>query len=53
MATAMSASRWSRTSTASARRVRNIRAVLADPGRAIDLYLRGVGDNVTPVKARA
>jgi alanine-synthesizing transaminase len=33
--------------------VRNIRQVMADPGRAIDLYLRGVGDNITPLKARA
>ena len=33
--------------------VRNIRQVLADPGKAIDLYLRGVGDNITPIKARA
>ena len=33
--------------------VRNIRQVLADPGKAIDLYLRGVGDNITPLKARA
>ncbi len=33
--------------------VRNIRQVLADPGRSIDLYLRGVGDNITPIKARA
>ena len=33
--------------------VRNIRQVMADPGRAIDLYLRGVGDNITPIKARA
>jgi alanine-synthesizing transaminase len=33
--------------------IRNIRQVLADPGRAIDLYLRGVGDNITPLKARA
>ncbi|HEX9524322.1 MAG TPA: aminotransferase class I/II-fold pyridoxal phosphate-dependent enzyme, partial [Reyranella sp.] len=33
--------------------IRNIRQVMADPGRAIDLYLRGVGDNVTPIKARA
>ena len=32
--------------------IRNIRQVMADPGRAIDLYLRGVGDNVTPLKAR-
>ncbi|MDB5487179.1 MAG: hypothetical protein JWQ58_894, partial [Reyranella sp.] len=22
-------------------------------GRSIDLYLRGVGDNITPIKARA
>ena len=27
--------------------------VLADPSRSIDLYLRGVGDNITPLKARA
>ena len=33
--------------------IRNIRQVMADPGRAIDLYLRGVGDNITPIKARA
>ena len=33
--------------------VRNIRQVMADPARAIDLYLRGVGDNVTLIKARA
>ena len=33
--------------------VRNIKAVLADPSRSIDLYLRGVGDNITPLKARA
>src|SRR5262252_5549114 len=33
--------------------VRNIRQVMSDPGRAIDLYLRGVGDNITPLKARA
>jgi alanine-synthesizing transaminase len=33
--------------------IRNIRQVTADPGRAIDLYLRGVGDNITPIKARA
>ena len=33
--------------------VRNIRQVLADPSRSIDLYLRGVGDNITPLKARA
>ena len=33
--------------------VRNVRKVLADPERAVDLYLRGVGDNVTPIKARA
>src|SRR6186713_2798792 len=33
--------------------IRNIRQVMADPGRAIDLYLRGVGDNITPLKARA
>jgi len=26
---------------------------MADPGRALDLYLRGVGDNITPIKARA
>ncbi len=33
--------------------VRNIRQVMADPARSIDLYLRGVGDNITPIKARA
>ena len=33
--------------------VRNIKTVLADPGKSIDLYLRGVGDNITPLKARA
>src|SRR6516225_7041696 len=33
--------------------VRNIRQVLADPSRSIDLYLRGVGDTITPLKARA
>jgi alanine-synthesizing transaminase len=33
--------------------IRNIRQVMADPERAIDLYLRGVGDNITPLKARA
>ena len=33
--------------------VRNIKVVLADPGKSIDLYLRGVGDNITPLKARA
>jgi alanine-synthesizing transaminase len=33
--------------------IRNIRQVMADPGRAIDLYLRGIGDNITPIKARA
>ena len=33
--------------------VRNIKAVLADPGKSIDLYLRGVWDNITPLKARA
>ena len=33
--------------------IRNIRQVLGDPARSIDLYLRGVGDNVTPLKARA
>jgi len=33
--------------------IRNIRQVMADPSRAIDLYLRGVGDNITPLKARA
>ena len=33
--------------------VRNIRQVMGDPARAIDLYLRGVGDNITPLKARA
>jgi alanine-synthesizing transaminase len=27
--------------------------VLADPSRSIDLYLRGVGDNITLLKARA
>jgi alanine-synthesizing transaminase len=26
---------------------------MADPSRSIDLYLRGVGDNITPLKARA
>ncbi len=49
----MSASRWSRTSTASARPSATSRTVLADPSRSIDLYLRGVGDNITPLKARA
>ncbi len=33
--------------------IRNIKVVLADPERSIDLYLRGLGDNVTPLKARA
>jgi alanine-synthesizing transaminase len=33
--------------------VRSIRQVIADPARSIDLYLRGVGDNITPIKARA
>ena len=33
--------------------IRNIRQVMADPSRSIDLYLRGVGDNITPLKARA
>jgi alanine-synthesizing transaminase len=33
--------------------IRNIRAVLADPDGAIDLYRRGLGDNVTRLKARA
>ena len=33
--------------------IRNIRQVLADPARSIDLYLRGVGDNIAPLKARA
>src|SRR6187397_2750155 len=33
--------------------IRSIRQVMADPSRAIDLYLRGVGDNITPLKARA
>jgi len=33
--------------------IRNIRQVLADPSRSIDLYRRGVGDNITPLKARA
>jgi alanine-synthesizing transaminase len=33
--------------------IRNIRQVLADPSRSIDLYLRGVGDNITLLKARA
>jgi alanine-synthesizing transaminase len=33
--------------------IRNIKNVLADPSRSIDLYLRGVGDNITPLKARA
>jgi alanine-synthesizing transaminase len=33
--------------------IRNIRQVMADPECAIDLYLRGVGDNITPLKARA
>jgi alanine-synthesizing transaminase len=33
--------------------IRNIRQVMADPGRAIELNLRGVGDNIMPLKARA
>src|SRR5947208_9986203 len=33
--------------------IRSIRQVLGDPSRSIDLYLRGVGDNITPLKARA
>jgi len=33
--------------------IRNIRQVLADPSRSIDLYLRGIGDNIAPLKARA
>jgi alanine-synthesizing transaminase len=33
--------------------IRNIRAVLADPDKAIDLYQRGLGDNITRLKARA
>lgn len=33
--------------------IRNIRTVLADPDKAIDLYQRGLGDNVTRLKARA
>src|SRR5215204_328847 len=33
--------------------IRSIRSVLGDPSRSIDLYLRGVGDNITPLKARA
>jgi alanine-synthesizing transaminase len=33
--------------------IRNIRQVLSDPSRSIDLYLRGVGDNITLLKARA
>jgi alanine-synthesizing transaminase len=33
--------------------IRNIRQVMIDPSRSIDLYLRGVGDNITPLKARA
>jgi len=33
--------------------IRSIRQVLADPERSIDLYLRGVGDNIAPIKARA
>jgi alanine-synthesizing transaminase len=33
--------------------IRNIKMVLADPSKSIDLYLRGVGDNITPLKARA
>src|SRR6478752_5332829 len=33
--------------------IRNIRQVMVDPSRSIDLYLRGVGDNITPLKARA
>jgi len=33
--------------------IRNIRTVLADPDKAIDLYQRGLGDNITRLKARA
>jgi alanine-synthesizing transaminase len=33
--------------------IRNIKAVLADPDKAIELYRRGVGDNITPLRARA
>jgi len=33
--------------------IRNIRQLLADPSRSIDLYLRGVGDNIAIMKARA
>ncbi len=33
--------------------IRNVRAVLADPDKAIDLYQRGLGDNITRLKARA
>jgi alanine-synthesizing transaminase len=33
--------------------IRNVKIVLSDPEKAIDLYLRGVGDNVTPITARA
>jgi alanine-synthesizing transaminase len=33
--------------------IRNVRLVLADPEKAIELYNRGVGDNVTRLKARA
>ncbi|HEX2892335.1 LL-diaminopimelate aminotransferase [Vineibacter terrae] len=33
--------------------IRNIRAVLADPDKAIDLYQSGLGDNITRLKARA
>jgi alanine-synthesizing transaminase len=33
--------------------IRNVRAVLADPDKAIGLYQRGLGDNITRLKARA
>jgi alanine-synthesizing transaminase len=33
--------------------IRNIKAVLSDPDKAIELYRRGVGDNITPLRARA
>ncbi len=33
--------------------IRNIKLLLADPEKAIELYRRGVGDNVTPMRARA
>ncbi|MBL8674552.1 MAG: LL-diaminopimelate aminotransferase [Rhodospirillales bacterium] len=33
--------------------IRNVRLVLADPEKSIELYHRGVGDNITRLKARA